>query len=145
MLYVGAHFPENSLILPALILLYHYSFKKKIIARNFLPLSALALLYLVLRLALLRSLLPHLTSTTTLFNRLPGFMAALVNYVQLLFYPHPLHMEYANPPLAFGDIRASLGAVFFFALVVIIYGLRRKKRGRFFWTGLVSYFSASDV
>lgn len=125
---------ENSLILPALIVLYHYVFKKKIEAKRFVPLLAIAVLYIIFRLTWLSSLLPHLSSSTTLLQRLPGFFVAIVNYLRLLFFPFGLHMEYGDGLFSFREPKATLGITILALLVLYTF----KKRA-----DTLSFFSMS--
>ena len=73
---------ENALILPFLILLYHYmfgGFKFK----KFLALIAITFIYIVLRFTVLYFPPPHQVPTT-LLDRIPGFFVAITNYAKLL-------------------------------------------------------------
>jgi len=78
---------ESSLILPALLLLYHYSFKKRFEAKAFFSLVGLAIVFVVMRFTFLAALLKGEAHLTTFLQRLPGFFMAIANYVQLLFLP----------------------------------------------------------
>lgn len=126
---------ENTLILPLLLLLYHSAFQKKVSSKRFIPIVIIATIYVVVRLSLLRDLLPHLSSTTTVLQRLPGFFVALTNYIRLLFLPFNLHMEYGNRLFSFSEPQAIIGAIILFLLLV--YSFINKKRNR------LAYFSIS--
>ncbi|NQU74525.1 MAG: tetratricopeptide repeat protein [Candidatus Omnitrophica bacterium] len=115
---------ENSLILPALLMLYHYSFKKRFEIKEFLPILLITLIYISLRVTALKFFLPHAEIPTTLFQRMPGFLVAIVNYLRLLFLPVDLHMEYGARLFTFTDYRVLLGAIMLFALL----GYAFKKR-----------------
>ena len=108
---------ESVLILPALVLVYHYAFKKKI-HRNFLFILAVSLLYILLRVFVIRTDFPGDTVTTTLFERLPGFFVAVTNYLRLLLWPVGLHMEYGDRIFNAADLRALSG--FFISLFLLI-------------------------
>ena len=138
---------ENSLILPVLLLLYHYSFKKELKVKKFLSIASLALIYILLRATVLKALLPRASCTTTLFQRLPGFFVAVTDYIRLLFLPLGLHMEYGAKLFDLGDLKAVLGAVILFAL--LIYAFRKKEDNKlaFFsitWF-LVALFPVSNL
>ena len=94
---------ENALVLPVVMLLYNYSFGKKINARLFTPVLAAACIYIFLRLAIINIFLPHSLSGTTLLQRFPGFLAALASYLRLLIIPLDLHMVYGMPTFAWSD------------------------------------------
>lgn len=119
---------ELSLILPALILVYHYSFKKKIEVRKFLPVVITAIGYIIFRsTALKQTLASGLRETQgTLFERLPGAFAALFNYARLIILPFDLHMEYGTPFFAPSDWRVWSGIIIFICLV--FYAIRKRKR-----------------
>ncbi len=85
---------ENAIILPFILLLYHYAFKKKLEMKLFLSISGIALLYILARLTLLKPLLSNIEYQTTLFQRMPGFFVAITKYLGLLLMPFGLHMEY---------------------------------------------------
>jgi len=116
---------ENSLILPVLMLLYHYSFEKKLKVKAFFSIVGLAGLYILLRITILGALLIGRLDTSTLIQRLPGFFIAITSYIRLLFFPFNLHMEYGNFLFSWGDLKAILGVVILFA--VLIYAFRRKR------------------
>ncbi len=122
---------ENSLILPVLLLVYHYSFKKKIEIKKFLIIPSLAVIYILLRLTVLKALLTadaadHMTS---LLPRLPGVFVALSSYIKLLFLPFPLHMEYGTKMFAPGDPRVILGIVILIAL--LFFSFKRKENATY--------------
>ncbi len=117
---------ENSLILPLLLILYHYSFKVRFKFKQFLPIASLSLIYIVLRCTLLKSLLSE-TFPTTFIQRVPGFFVALLNYTRLLMAPFNLHMEYGNGTFAFNDQRAIAGAVILFFVLAYVFSVRKKE------------------
>ncbi|MBN3038162.1 MAG: tetratricopeptide repeat protein [Candidatus Omnitrophica bacterium] len=115
---------ENSLIVPVLLLVYHFSFKKKPAIKPFCSLLALAILYIILRL----SVLSHIMSAdheTVLAQRIPGVFVAIFNYFKLLILPLALHMEYANRVFGFSEPRAILGLLLFSGFLIL--GFRTKK------------------
>jgi tetratricopeptide (TPR) repeat protein len=85
---------ENALILPALLLLYHYTFKEMIRSREFLSMLGITLVYI---------------SDSTLLHRIPGFFAAVATYIRLMVLPFGLHMEYGTPLFSFTDPKAICG------------------------------------
>jgi len=135
---------ENSLILPALLVLYHYTFAKKIRIKEFLPILIIALSYICLRLTYLKPQFPGLSASDNLLNRIPGFFVAITNYIRLIFLPFGLHMEYGYKFFKFTDLSAVLGMLI--SAVLVIYALRKRNSdkllffsvGWFFLTLLVS-------
>ncbi|MFH1867419.1 MAG: tetratricopeptide repeat protein [Candidatus Omnitrophota bacterium] len=119
---------ENSLILPLALLLYHYSFKKRVKLDSFLAVGFLALGYIALRMTLLKSLLPpYQYCPTTFIQRLPGFFVAMTNYVRVLLFPFNLHMEYGEKVFNITDPRALLGILIAVALLTLGFINRRRR------------------
>lgn len=123
---------ENALILPAILLLYHWIFRQRLRIGQFLPLLALALVYLAIRLTILKPLLSNLVYSTTLAQRAPGFPVAMLHYLRLLLVPLDLHMHYGNPTFTFTDPGAIAGM----ALIVLLMIIGWATRG---WNRLLSF------
>ncbi|MBN2119677.1 MAG: hypothetical protein JW734_01300, partial [Candidatus Omnitrophica bacterium] len=125
--YLGALFSrENSLILPGLLILYHFSLKKKFRASSFSALSCIALIYIVLRLTLLKSLLSNISYPTTFIQRLPGFFAAMAEYFRLIILPFNLHASYGLKLFSFSDPKVIAGI--FVTLILVFYALKKRKQ-----------------
>jgi tetratricopeptide (TPR) repeat protein len=131
---------ENSLILPALIALYHCAFKKELRAREFLPLLGIACVYAILRATVLRWSMSSAPCSTTLLARVPGFFVAIANYARLLIFPADLHMEYGNTVFRFTDPRAIAGMAITLSLAV--YALRRMKTNGIIFFSIAWFFVA---
>jgi len=117
---------ENALILPFLILLYHYSFRVKIKAKLFLPIVGVSIAYIIMRLTILKHLLTiaQVGTETTFLERLPGVFVAIAAYIKILFFPVDLHMEYGNALFTFANPAAILGL----AITIILLGIAFVKR-----------------
>jgi tetratricopeptide (TPR) repeat protein len=126
---------ENSLILPGLLLLYHYSFKERIKLGRFLPILGVTGIYVFLRLGRLAT---QITYSTTFLERLPGFFAALASYVKLLFFPFNLHMEYGYKQFSFSDFGVILGILILVSLVV--YAVRKRETNKLVFFSLSWFF-----
>lgn len=121
---------ETSLILPVLLLVYHYTYKKKIRVREFLSVAGIALIYILLRLTALKSLSLHadLPVPTGLFQRIPGFFVAVANYIRLLILPFNLHIEYGN--ILFGlSYPGAIVGILLSSLLLIYAFMKRKDNG----------------
>ncbi|OGW75826.1 MAG: hypothetical protein A2Z72_04135 [Omnitrophica bacterium RBG_13_46_9] len=123
---------ESSLILPALLLLYHYTFRKRPSFKCFLSVFGIALVYILFRLTVLKYLLPHLPGYSSLFERLPGFFVAITNYIRLMLLPVNLHMEYGNRFFDFSDPKAIAGVLILFSLLGYAFRKRNSNRLLFF-------------
>ncbi|MDB4349511.1 tetratricopeptide repeat protein [Omnitrophica bacterium] len=120
---------EHSLILPVLLLLYHYSFPakttgKKLKLKGAAPILGISLLYILFRVTVLRPLLPHISSTSTLLERIPGFFVAISNYIRLILLPFNLHMEYGNGIFNLTNPKAIPGILIIFSL--LFYAFRKR-------------------
>lgn len=126
---------ENSLILPVLLLLYHYTFKKAVYKKPFALIISIAIGYVLWRWALLQTGLPQISSGTTLLERIPGFFVAITNYIGLLLAPFNLHMEYGGILFNFTDPKAMVGIFLLFFLLVYAFKKREQDRLTFFSVG----------
>lgn len=131
---------ENALILPALLLVYHYSFKKKINIKAFCGVSVLTLTYLVLRLTVIKSSVLGAAWIPTVFARVPGFFAAVTNYVRLLFFPFYLHMDYGRKVFAPAHPKAVLGLVI--TVLLIIYAVKKRRNNPLIFFSVFWFFTA---
>jgi tetratricopeptide (TPR) repeat protein len=119
---------ENTLILPVLLLSYHYIFKRSFKKTGFLLIIATAFLYALSRFTLLRGIMPDISAYhTTVIQRLPGFFVALADYMRLLILPTGLHMEYGNRLYSFADPKALAGVVILCALMFLMWRRRSDK------------------
>ncbi len=119
---------ESSLILPVLILVYHYSFKTQLKGKEFFSVVSIASIYILIRLTVLKVLLATAPSAfpTTLLQRLPSFFASVASYIRLLFFPFDLHMEYGMVLFSWNDPKTITGIALFFILLICAF----KKRER---------------
>ncbi len=117
---------ENSAILPVLLLLYHYTFKKPVKLAKYAPILLITILYLVFRVAMSQNLLAGggAANPSISFERIPGFFAALTDYIRLLFLPIGLHMEYGDKLFSMADPKVIIGLISFTGLVLILYKFR---------------------
>jgi tetratricopeptide (TPR) repeat protein len=106
---------EGSLILPGLLLVYHFVFRERIKTVRFLSLVAVAGAYLLCRLLFLSKAALQAEFLSGVFQRVPGFFVAVVQYLRLLALPFGLHMDYGQvlfpiaSPLAVAGVAVVLG------------------------------------
>jgi len=138
---------ENSLILPALILLYHYSFRRKIEIKTISPFVAALFIYILSRFVFLGELLPHAASSTTFLQRLPGVFASMTDYIRLLFLPFGLHAEYGNRLFSFTEPKVLIGIVLVVSLLLYSYKKRSTNRLFFFsvWWFFIALLPVSNI
>jgi len=123
---------ENAVILPALILLYHYTFKEKIRFREFFSISAITLVYILVRATVLKHLIAGVIPNGAFLQRIPGFFVAVATYARLMFLPFGLHMEYGKGIFSFTDPRAISGLAILAGLIFCIYKTTKTNRLIFF-------------
>lgn len=119
---------EISIILPTLLLFYHFVFRKKIRVMEFMSLLGVLTAYIVIRLIYLKSIspLPQVGSNTIIY-RIPGLFAAILSYIKLLLLPFPLHMEYGTRLFGFTDPRVIAGITITFIIFAFAYLKRNDK------------------
>lgn len=117
---------ENSFIFPAVLLLYHYIFKKEFKIKAFLPVLGLWAVCFYLRSVFLGFSLfnPDASDWGTSLARLPGFFVAIGSYLRLLFFPFDLHMEYGNYYFHPYDFRFIAGVLI--SVLLLSYALRKR-------------------
>jgi len=135
---------ENSLFFPALILLYHYAFGKKIELRRFAPLAVMALGYAILRFTALGFLMPSgpqsIAGSTTILQRLPSFFAAIVSYTGIFIVPLDLHMGRGMVRFNFSDPIVIAGILIFAGLAAAAFYFRKAKKPNIAFFGLMWFF-----
>lgn len=130
---------EMSLILPFLILLYHFSFGKKINTKSITTLFVITVVYLILRTtALKHTMMATETYRTDVFQRFPGFFMAFLSYLRLLVVPVDLHTEYGNALFSSYDPRAIAGVILIVAFIVAAFLIKKKNKIVFF--GMAWFF-----
>ena len=128
---------ENALILPILLLLYHYAFKKRIQLKLFLPILSAILIYILLRATSLTSFYYGLDA---LLHRVPGFFVAIIQYLRILLFPVNLHMEYGNKIFGFTEPKALFGLLIFLSL--LIYAFRKRNSYKMLFFSVYWFFIA---
>jgi len=116
---------EYSLITPMLLLVYSYTFEKKILVKEFLSILCITLIYIILRVIFIPS---HTISTGNFFQRIPGFFVAIAEYLRLLLRPFNLHMEYGNKLFNFHDAKAIVGVSV--VLLLLMYAFLKRKNDK---------------
>jgi len=125
---------EYSLILPALLLLYCYSFEKRPRRHEVLSILGISFIYILVRTAALKILPSYTPYNTTLLQRMPGFFVAITDYLRLLILPSNLHVGYGEKVFNFGEPKAILGIVILFLLSFFVFRKRRSNKLVFFST-----------
>jgi tetratricopeptide (TPR) repeat protein len=124
---------ESSLILPVLLLVYHYSFRKRIAVKELCSLAGLAAAYILWRVVVLKGALEYTgVPETTMWQRIPGTFASMGQYVKLLFIPLGLHMEYGHQLFPWQDLKVILGAVVCVLLAAAVVKSRKRDEAVFF-------------
>jgi len=117
---------ENSLVFPLLLLSYHWIFKKRLDFKSIAPFVLVIALYSMSRIFFIQ--VYPVKTTTTLFQRIPGFFYALCNYINLLIFPHDLHMEYGMKLFHFSNPIAITGIVLLSVSIAIIFMVKETNK-----------------
>jgi tetratricopeptide (TPR) repeat protein len=138
---------ENSLILPALIWLYHKTFDRPVAFKRLGALVATAVVYIIWRWVLSGNFLAEGVVHPPLMRRLPGMFVALTEYVRLLMAPFNLHMEYGGLLFDFREWRVFAGIVFLIILMVCAFKGRKQNRLLSFSAGwfLIALIPSSNI
>jgi len=131
---------ESAVVLPLLILLYHYVFLKKIRIKILVSFFSILFGYILFRVIVLNSSGPFILTSFSLCKRVPNFFAAVVNYLRLLLLPFDLHMEYASKLFKFNDPEALIGLILTFSLIIVSFIKRKNNPVLFF--GIFWFFIA---
>ena len=100
---------ENAIVLPVLLLAYHFIFGLKQKIKSCQAFFLIAAVYLIFRLALMNTVFSDAPVPTTFWQRLPGVFAALTNYLKILIIPADLHMEYGGALFKFCSVKVITG------------------------------------
>jgi len=129
---------ENAVIVPALILLYHYAFRKDFEINKIILFFTVLASYILLRLTILSPYIQSMISFADLLQRVPGFFASISEYSRLLLLPFNLHIEYGHKLFNYSDPRVITGLELSFLL--IIFAFLRKKDNPLIFFSLAWFF-----
>ena len=120
---------ESALILPVLLLVYHYTFKKRINRGLFFSLVGIGFIYVFFRIVILKALLvkalfPYTPDISALLKRIPGFFVAIAYYLRILILPVHLRVDYGDRLFRIGDPRVILGILIISLLIA--YALKKR-------------------
>ncbi len=126
---------ENALIFPALLLLYHWLFLKKIQWRLFISAPIIIALYVSLRTSLSIFDARSFTTTSPLLQT-PGFFKAIATYLRLLILPLGIHIDYGKPLFAWNHPIVLIGICVTLLLIYIAFLYKNKNKLISFSIGL---------
>ncbi len=139
--YIGALLSrEASLAMVLLLPLYCWVFNKKIDRKAILCVISVTVVYLAVMYQKLGVNAAKEIAEATFSQRVPGFFAAIFNYLRILFFPVDLHMEYGNDsfnPMSFKPI-----AGFFMAMVFFVAGYKIRRKEKLISFGIFWFFIA---
>ncbi|MBN1872331.1 MAG: tetratricopeptide repeat protein [Candidatus Omnitrophica bacterium] len=130
---------EVALVFALLLLLYHAAFKERINIRLFIPIVIITFLYIAARLTVFSHFVSYSADTTTsAFQRMPGFFVALVNYLVLLVSPVYLKIDYGN--VLFGVTHPKVIVGMSMAVLAIFYAFRSRGSNRLVFFSIGWFF-----
>ena len=112
---------ETSLMLIAILGLYHFCVKKRIRPAAACTYLCLTLGYLFFRFIVSGQYRPENSFFGDIPARLPGFFAALANYLRLIFIPANLHMDYGNRIFPVSNPAVITGIIISLVLLALLY------------------------
>ncbi len=121
-----------------MLLLYQYAFEKKITIKYVIPIIIITFIYVFFRLTVLNFSLTDLPRFAILLQRIPGFFAAIIDYLRLMALPFNLHIEYSYRLFYFTDPKAIWGMGV--TILLLIYGLRKRKVDKVMFFSLLWFF-----
>lgn len=129
---------EYSLIFPVLLVVYSNIFEKKLLIKEFISILSMALIYIILRMTILKFPSSEIVPIPTLFQRIPSFFLAISEYFRLLLLPFNLHMEYVFKLFKFSEPKVITGVITMFFL--LSYGFRKRKTDKLISFSIFWYF-----
>ncbi|MGE0267526.1 MAG: tetratricopeptide repeat protein [Candidatus Omnitrophota bacterium] len=118
---------ENALMVPVFVFVYHIALRKKIAWRPVLVYTAIAGIYIFMRVnKIIGEMELAEPVKTSILERIPGFFVAYTSYLKLLIAPFNLHMEYLRPMFSMSDPRAVIGGILFLASLSAVFYFYRK-------------------
>jgi tetratricopeptide (TPR) repeat protein len=131
---------EYSLITPAFLILCSYMFKNKLPVKYFLYVLAVTIIYILVRVNIPDLQFYPIKVTSTFIQRMPGFFAAIAEYVRLLIFPFNLHMEYGLKIFGFKDPRVIFGCIILFTSLT--YAFKKRKSNKLLSFSIFWFFIA---
>ena len=125
---VGLLTKETAIILPAILLLYNYISTTRPRVKALLPVSLLAVAYIILRLFIIKSSPIHTGNFSTISLRIPGFLVALTNYFRILLFPFDLYSGYGQHIFKYSDPKAITAIVLLSGIVIYLLINRKRQR-----------------
>lgn len=116
---------EGSIILPVLIVFHHYIFGENIRIKALVPYGILICAFMVLRSLSLHSPALPFAPASVIWPRVPGFFAAVTNYLRITAAPFDLRIDYGDRLFKLNDPRVLAGIGFF--VFSVFYVLKRRK------------------
>ncbi len=120
---------ELGLILPPLILFYHYAFAKPVDKKAFGILAGTLTGYVLWRLLVVGTASVSVGIPPAFLERLPGVFIAFTTYYRLLLLPFNLHMEYGGFLFSFKEPKAIIGMILL--ALTLFYVLRKRRQDPF--------------
>ena len=119
---------ESALMLPLLLLVYHWTFKRRVDRCALISIFIIAFVYSLLRLTVLYFGSYQEFGRIPFFQRLPGSFFAISSYIRLLFLPLGLHMEYGMRILPLNHPYVLLGVIMTILLLILAFLIRKTNR-----------------
>ncbi|MFH2138493.1 MAG: tetratricopeptide repeat protein [Candidatus Omnitrophota bacterium] len=116
---------ENTIVLIFLLPCIYYYLKGKWNLRPVIPAGLVLAGYLMMRIFVLAAEKPVVSAMHGLGERIPGFFAAVTNYLRIFILPIQLHMGYGQKIFSFFDPQVITG--FMFVTAAFYYAFKKLK------------------
>jgi tetratricopeptide (TPR) repeat protein len=131
---------ENAILLPLLVLLYSYTFRKPLEKKLFFSIIAVVIFYVILRMTVFNFEVPSkdFYFYVTFWQRLPGVFIAIARYIKLLFIPAELHMGYGRKLFSYMNPLFYLGLLI--TILLIFYAVRSREKNKILSFGILWFY-----
>ncbi len=127
---------EYALIIPGLLLLFHYSFSKKIKGSLFYVVAGACVIYAILRMYNIVGVADmHTKTQTILLQRLPGTFYSVLIYLRLLFFPYDLFLGYGQKIFYWNNPMVWTGFILYVSCLVLVICSKKRYPSVSFLTG----------
>lgn len=133
---------ENSIIVPLLLLLWHYASKNRVRLWLVLPFFGMTAFYILLRLTVFSFTRNYGAWLSSAPLRIPGFFAAVFDYLRLLIMPMGLHAARGEGGMVFGWNNPKVVAGVLVVCALAFFALRKRTSHRLAHFSVLWFFAA---
>ncbi|HNX90513.1 MAG TPA: tetratricopeptide repeat protein [Candidatus Omnitrophota bacterium] len=121
---------ENSLIVPGLIVMYHFTLRRKFNIFLIFLVGLTTFIYMFFRVSFFKMYASEMTIQAAL-QRLPGIFDAMAGYIKILIWPFDLNMGHETRPFTFTEPMVIVGYFVVLGLITSFFLILKKKKAAF--------------